>query len=412
MSEGTSTGRVAKGDRLYEHAVGIIPGGSQTGSKMPPAGLRGVYPPFIQRGLGPYVWDLDGNRYIDHKLGCGPIILGHAYPVVTEAAIRQLRDGSCYPSAHPSEVELAELLIELIPCAQMVRFLKTGAEGTSAAVRLARTHTGRDLVISSGYHGWHDWSMARNSNVLGVPKCLHGLTLDLGFGDYDKLERLLRDKGSKVAALIIAGPYDQTLESIASFLKRARELTYQHGALLVYDEIVTGFRVALGGLQELVGVVPDLAVFSKGMANGFPICAVVGSKAVMQAWERTTISSTFGGEAVSIAASIACIRELRDKGALGEISKRGAWLKAQAESLGRDQGVRLSGRGYDALPSIVLEGEDARLYEPLQRALLNGGIFPYYPLWYISYSHDMSVMVETMAGFRQALTQAKSGEVA
>ena len=412
MPATSDEGRVSKGERLYAHATEIIPGGGQTNAKMPPPAMKGAYPPFIQRGQGPYVWDVDGNRYIDHKLGCGPIILGHAYPVVTEAAVRQMYDGSCYPSAHPSEVRLAELLIEVIPCAEMARFLKSGAEATAAAVRVARTYTGREVVISCGYHGWHDWSMAKQPSVAGIPDCLRQLTFDLPFGDYERLEALFREHGEKIAALIFAAPYDQTVESIALFLRRARQLTSQYGAALIYDEIVTGFRVALGGLQQLAGVIPDLTVVSKGMANGFPIAAVVGAKPLMQAWTRTTISSTFAGEAVSIAASIACIEELRCRDVAGEISKRGAWLKQQCESAARGEGLRLRGVGFDALPNIVLEGEDARLYEPLQRALLLNGVLPYYPLWYISYSHDMGVMEETLAGFRRALVQVMSEEVA
>ena len=397
-----SSSRVEKGEALYRRACEIIPGGTQTNSKQPPEALRGAYPPYIVRGEGAYVWDLDGNRYIDHKLGCGPVVLGHAYPAVVEAAARQLRDGLVYGSAHPSEVRLAELIIETVPCAEMVRFLKTGAEGTSAAVRLARTYTGRELVLSCGYHGWHDWGMAKNPIVAGIPDCLRGLTLGFPYGDYDKLEALFQAQGDKVAAVVFAAPYHVPPVEIGHFLQRVRELTHKHGAVLIYDEIVTGFRVSLGGVQELTGVIPDLAVFSKAMANGFPIAAVTGCKEVMRAWDRTTISSTFGGEAVSIAAAIASITELREKGVPSELARRGAWLRNQAEQIGAEMGLRLRGCGFDALPNILLEGEDARLADSLQRALLLEGVFPYFPLWYISFSHDMTVLAESVAALRRA----------
>jgi len=405
----TEANRVARGEALYRRALEIIPGATQTNAKRPPEALRGAYPPFIVRGQGPYVWDLDGNRYIDHKLGCGPVILGHGYPRTVEAAIRQLHEGLVFGSAHPSEVRLAELIVETVPCAEMVRFLKTGAEGTSVAVRLARTLTGRELLLSSGYHGWHDWGMAKVPAVGGIPQALRDLIEDIPFGDTARLERLFRERGSEIAALIFAGPYDVDLGAIRDFLTRARELTRLHGALLIYDEIVTGFRVSLGGLQELVSVLPDLAVFSRGMANGFPIAAVTGSREAMSAWHKTTISATFGGEAVSIAASIACIEELREKGVPAELATRGAWLKRAAERIGRNAGLPLRGRGYDSLPHISLESGDAATETALQRALMLEGVFPYWPLWYISYSHEMEVLAQTAACLERAVARVLDG---
>jgi len=402
MSDGGRE-RLAKGEALYRHALEVIPGGGQTNAKMPPPGLEGAYPPFIARGEGAYVWDLDGHRYVDHKLGCGPVTLGHAYPRVIEAAAKQMRDGLVYGSAHPLEVELAELLIDVLPCAEMARFLKSGAEGTAAAARVARTFTGRDLLLSSGYHGWHDWSMAKHTHMKGIPAAVKALTLDVPYGDLNRLEDLFRERGDEIAALFFAAPYHVDPAEIAEFLRSAREITARHGALLVYDEIVTGFRVALGGLQQLVGVTPDMAVFSKGMANGFPIAAIVGRRDVMLAWRDTTISSTFGGEAVSLAAAVAAVKEAREKDTTGAIAERGRWLKRQAEAMGADQGLEVVGQGFDALPNIVFQDGTPEMARTLQRELLLHGIFPYFPIWYISYSHDMSVMEETAAALRVAM---------
>lgn len=407
MTASSTGGRTAKGDALLRRALEIIPGGSQTNAKRPPPGLEGAYPPYIARGEGAYVWDVDGNRYVDHKLGCGPVILGHGYPAVADAAAKQAREGLCFGSCHPSEVTLAELLIETIPCAEMVRLLKSGAEGSSAAVRVARTYTGRELLVSCGYHGWHDWSMAKHPAVSGVPACLKGLTVDLPFGDYQRLEDLFRERGDSIAALVFASPYQEEPETIGRFLRRARELTEKHGALLIYDEIVTGYRVAPGGLQELVGVVPDLAVFSKGMANGYPIAAVVGSRKAMGAWEKSIISSTFGGETGSIAAAIACISEHRDKRVTAAIAEQGAWFKHRIDAVGAEAGVAIKGMGFDALPMAVLQGEDTGLANAIHRALFYEGVMPYFPMWYISYSHDRRVMEETVAALRRALAQAK-----
>ena len=402
MSEGSSR-RLAKGEALYRRAVEVIPGGGQTNSKMPPAELEGAYPPFIARGQGAYVWDLDGNRYIDHKLGCGPVTLGHAYPRVIEAAAKQMRDGLVYGSAHPLEVELAELLIDVIPCAEMARFLKSGAEGTAAAARLARTFTGRDLMVSSGYHGWHDWSMAKIQTTKGIPTCVKALTVDMPYGDLNRLEDFFRSRGDEVAAMVVAAPYHVEPAEIGEYLRQAREITHRYGALFIYDEIVTGFRVALGGVQQLVGVIPDLAVFSKGMANGFPIAAVVGRRDVMSAWKSTPISSTFGGEAVSLAASVAAISEARERDTTGAIAERGRWLKRQAEAMGAELGLKVMGQGFDALPNIVFEDGTPEMARTLQRELLLHGVFPYFPIWYISYSHDMGVMEETAAALRVAM---------
>lgn len=396
-------GRLENGEALYRRALQIIPWGSQTNSKRPPESLRGAYPPYIERGEGACVWDLDGNRYIDHKLGCGPVILGHAYPAVVEAAAKQMHDGIVYGSAHPSEVVLAELLIEVVPCAEMVRFLKTGAEGTSAAVRIARACTGRDLILSYGYHGWHDWSTGVHEHEAGIPACVRALTIDLPFGDGQLVEDLFRDRGDEIAAVVFSAPYDQEPAAIGNFLRKLRSLTEKHGAVLVYDEIVTGFRVSMGGLQELVGVLPDLAVFSKGMANGFPISAVVGREEVMRTWDGVFISSTFAGDAVSIAAAIACIHEVREKNVPRELAQRGAWLKSRAEAIAAEQGLHLRGLGFDPAPALHLQDQDAHLAESLHRALLLEGVMPMDPLWYLSYSHDMRVLEESVAALKRAM---------
>ncbi|MHB0878903.1 MAG: aminotransferase class III-fold pyridoxal phosphate-dependent enzyme, partial [Anaerolineae bacterium] len=320
--------------------------------------------------------------------------------------------GLVYGGCHPSEVTLAELMIETIPCAEMARFLKSGAEGTAAAARLARAFTGREVIISSGYHGWHDWSLAKNPGVAGIPECLRSLTVDLPYGDYDRLEELFRTAADRIAAVFFAAPYHDEPANVGRFLQRARELTQQHGALLAYDEIVTGFRVATGGLGELVGVMPDLAVFSKGMANGFPIAAVVGRKDVMQVWDRAVISSTFGGETVSIAAAIACIGVHRHQHVTAALAEQGKWFKGEAEALGREFGVDLHVIGFDGLPVFELRGESQKLALGLHRTLLVEGTMPYFPMWYLSYSHTRPVLTETLAALRRSLQRVVEGRSA
>lgn len=412
MESGSSDDRLAKGEALYRRAAELIPGGTQTNSKRPPAGTEGVYPRYIARGQGPYVWDVDDNRYIDHKLGCGPVVLGHAYPEVVEAAARQMRDGMAFGSCHPSEVELAQLMVDTIPCAEMARFLKSGAEGTAAAIRLARAYTGRDLIVSCGYHGWHDWSLAKNPAAAGIPDCLRPLTRDLPYGDYERLDDLFRETGDSIAAVVFAAPYHDDAANIARFAQRLRDLTLQYGAVLVYDEIVTGFRVATGGLQELIGVLPDLAVFSKGMANGFPISAVVGRKPIMEVWERCVISSTFGGETAAIAAAIACIGIHRREHVTDSLAARGRWFAAEAQAAAGKLGVELRMVGFDALPVLELCGEAKGLALNLHRTLLAEGAMPYFPMWYLSYSHTRAVMAETLEILCRSLRRVVEGRSA
>ena len=242
--------RVPRSDALYRRALELIPWGTQTGSKRPPADLRGIYPPYIGKGQGAYAWDLDGNRYIDFKLGCGPVILGHAYEEVNRAVAAQLSEGIVYGSAHPLEVALAETLVRLIPCAEMVRYLKSGAEGTSAAVRLARTYTGQDRVLSYGYHGWHDWCIGRGK---GVPQATAELTTSLPYNDPEALETTLRRYEGQVAGIIVTPPIYSPAEwdMLGAFLQGVRRACDAYGVVLIYDEIVSGFRTALGGVQQL-----------------------------------------------------------------------------------------------------------------------------------------------------------------
>lgn len=400
------TSRVPKGDALYERALRTIPWGTQTGSKRPAAELRGVAPPYIVKGKGCRIWDLDGNDYIDYKMACGPIILGHAYDRVNAAATEQMASGAVHSAAHPVEVELAEELTRTVPCAEMVRFLKSGAEVTSAAVRIARAHTGREKVISSGYHGWHDWSLP---GTKGVPAALRELTVSVPW-DAGRLEEALERHRGQVACFILSVPYDRTEGEIRDFLRAARALTEREGVLLVYDEIVTGFRLAMGGAQERFGVIPDLAAFSKAMANGFPIGAVVGRKDVMSAWEGVTISSTFGGEAFSMAAALATIAELREKRAHEQLWEAGTRLMNGINAMASDLGLGIRAEGLAPVFSVRFEGKDAeegrRFSVAFQRELLMRGIMPY-SVWYITYSHFEKEIGRTLQVIREAMEGMK-----
>lgn len=292
-----------------ERAEKTIPLATQTFSKSKLAQPQGVAPLFLQKGKGSQVWDLDDNQYTDFISSLLCISLGYADKEVNQAVVAQLEQGSILSLPHPLEAQVAELLVELIPCAEQVRFGKNGTDATSAAIRLARAFTGRERVAVCGYHGWQDWYIGATSRDLGVPKAVKALTHTFAYNDLASLEQLLASHPGEFAAVILEPMNVQYPKP--GFLEGVAELTHRHGAVLVFDETITGFRFDIGGAQALFGVTPDLATFGKGMANGFPLSAVVGRADVMAKMNDIFFSGTFGGETLSLAAAKACIEALR-----------------------------------------------------------------------------------------------------
>src|SRR6476646_8010599 len=282
-----------------ERAQAVLPTGASTGSKRA-AALYGDEdsdaPTHFIRAQGCRVTDTNGNSFVDCTMALGSVALGYAEPRVTKAVIEAASEGSVSGLSSWREVELAERLCAMIPCAERVRFLKSGAEAVSAAVRLARTYTGRDRGVASGYFGWHDWS----SNSEGVPDAVRGDVVHVPFGDVSALERAAGDAGSSLAAIVLEPVVEH--EPPRDWLTRARALCDELGAALVFDEMKTGFRLAPGGYQQVSGVTPDLAAFGKAMANGYPLAAVVGKAPFMDAARHTWISSTLASESTALAA--------------------------------------------------------------------------------------------------------------
>jgi glutamate-1-semialdehyde 2,1-aminomutase len=321
----------ATSNELFEQASRIIPLGSQTFSKSHQQWVRGATPLFLKSGHGCRVTDVDDNSYIDYVLGLLPVVLGYRDQDVDSAIRRQLQDGITFSLPSPLELTLAERLIRLIPCAEMVRFGKNGSDVTTAAVRLARATTGRDKVAMCGYHGWHDWSIGTTTRRLGVPEAVRGLTTTFPYNDADALAELLRRERGAYAAVILE-PVGASQPS-PGFLQRVRELTEQDGAVLIFDEIITGFRINMGGAQAEYGVIPDLATFGKSMANGMPVSALVGRAGLMNRLQDVFVSSTFGGETLSLVAAIATIDKLEREQGIERLKKRGRELTVQANSL-------------------------------------------------------------------------------
>lgn len=401
---------IAESNRLWERATRVIPGGTQTLSKAPWNFVDGVSPKFLARGHGSHVWDVDGNEYIDWPMALGPILLGYDYPAVTEAAIAQIREGTTFTLMHPLEVEVAERLVDVIPCAEKVRFAKNGADATGGAIRAARALTGREHVVATGYHGYHDWYIATTERDAGVPRLHRELTHTVPFNDLHSLEEAL--SSYEPAAVIMEIP---ATEPDPGYLDSAIEATHRHGALLILDEVVTGFRYARGGAQELYGITPDLSCFGKGMANGYPLAAVVGSEAAMAAFEEIFFSMTYSGETVSLAAALATLDVLDSEPVLEHIWARGEQLRGGLGELAAQVSfvVKLAGNP----PRSALEFDDGAgapsielralfLQECHRRGVLFG--VPIFP----TFSHAEDDVTRTLAVVQAAFEQMEAAYTA
>lgn len=321
---------------LLARAEKVIPLGSQTFSKS-----RLQYPAdspmMLTHGLGGRVWDVDGNSYVDMVCGLLPVVLGYQDADVDAAIRAQLTNGISFSLATSLETELAERLVELIPCAESVRFGKNGTDATSAAIRLARAFTGRDRVGVCGYHGWQDWYIGSTTRNKGVPAAVGGLTHAFAYNNLDSARQLFKDHPGEMAALIME-PMN-AVDPAPGYLAELKELAHSHGALLIFDEVITGFRYHLGGAQTMFGVTPDLASFGKSMGNGMPIAAVMGRADIMHEMEEVFISGTFGGEALSLAASIATIDKMKREPVIERLWQTGTLLASEVAKLTAAHGL-------------------------------------------------------------------------
>lgn len=345
---------------LAERASRLIPGGSQTLSKGPTQFVQGVAPAFLVKGQGCRVWDADGNEYLDCAMALGPVILGYRDPDVDAAVREQLEEGVSFSLPHPLEGEVAERLSALIPCAESVRFGKNGSDATAGAVRLARAVTGRDRIACCGYHGWSDWYIGTTSRNLGVPAAVRSLTHPFGYNDLESLQKIFRAHPGQVAGVILE-PTGVT-EPAPGFLEGVLEMAHREGALLIFDEILTGFRLALGGAQAYFGVQPDLACFGKGIANGLPLSALVGRKEIMRRLEEVFFSFTFGGETLSLAAARATLRKLEEKRVPNHLWEQGRRLQEGVRALARYFGLegRVECLGLAPRTVVQFNGRDTQ----------------------------------------------------
>jgi glutamate-1-semialdehyde aminotransferase len=350
VSERKDRRRFDRSQALAAYAQRFIPGITQTASKRPEAFAPGQFPDFIDRAEGAHVWDVDGNEYIDFVMACGPVTLGYCYPAIDQAIREQLAKGIIFSRPTALEGRVAEMVVDMVPCAEMARFFKGGAEANSAALRLARAFTGREKVATCGYRGWHDqWAVTHTPR--GIPRGLADLTLEWKYNDLHSLEELFEKFPQQIAAVVLDPVSGEA--PAEGFLAGVKELAHQHGTLLIFDEIVTGFRLAPGGAQEYYGVVPDLAVFAKGIANGMPLAAVAGRHDVMSMATQVFMTLTYGDEQLSLAAARATLTVLRENDVCGYIWQVGSRLAKGVQKAIADTRVPFALRGIGAMPAFV-----------------------------------------------------------
>ncbi|APR83069.1 Glutamate-1-semialdehyde aminotransferase [Minicystis rosea] len=397
---------IERSNQIFERSIGLIPAGTQTLAKGPGQWIKGVAPKYLARGKGAHVWDVDGNEYIDLNMGIGPISLGYAYPAVDDAIRAQLADGITFSLMHPLEVEVAELVREVVPGAESVRYSKTGCDVTTAAVRLARAFTGRKKVLCCGYHGWHDWYIAVTDRNAGIPEGVRDLTFTFQYNDLASLEEALDDD---VACVILEPTVFEAPKP--GFMQGLRDLCTKNGSLLIFDEMWTGFRIALGGAQEAFGVKADLACFSKAVANGMPISLLTGRKDVMKLCEKDVFFfTTFGGEALSLAATKATIEEMRDKNVPEHLAKQGKKLKDGYNNIARELGLGAvtSAIGYEYRSLCTFTAPAGSAASPLElKSLVQQEMLARGVLWggfhTMCFSHTDADVERVLAAYREVL---------
>jgi len=331
-----------------KRAEQTIPLGSQTFSKSRTQYPVGISPLFIDKAKGPHVWDVDGNRYVDLVNSLASITLGYGDKEIEKAVRKQLKKGVIFSLPGILEAEVAELIVDLVPSAEMVRFGKNGTDATSAAIRLARAYTNRDHIAVCGYHGWQDWYIGSTSRNKGVPAGVSALTHQFKYNNIESLKTILEELPGQFAAVIMEPMNAQWPNP--GFLEEVRKITKDLGIVLIFDETITGFRFSRGGAQELFGVTPDLSTFGKGMANGFPLSAVVGAKSIMMEMEEIFFSGTFGGELLSLAASKVVLERHQNEDICGALSTIGDSLHKRVQIILDQNGLSevISFTGHDS----------------------------------------------------------------
>lgn len=403
--------RYQKSEEYLQRALKTVPLGSQTFSKSKTQLPIGVSPFFAAKGDGAYLWDVDGNKYIDFVNSLASITLGYNDPDVTKAVSEELKNGTIYSLSHELEFLVAEKIVEMVPCAEMVRFGKNGSDATAGAIRLARSFTKRDHVLVCGYHGWQDWYIGSTTRDLGVPQAVKELTHKFFYNDVGSLQNKLEELKGKVAAVILEPVNVVAPEN--DFLQKVKQLTHQHGAVLIFDETITGFRYSNGGAQEFFGVTPDLASFGKGLANGYPVSAIAGRADIMKLMEEIFFSFTFGGETLSLAASLAVLKKLQREPVIAKLTTTGEKVINGVNKIIDEFNLTsiFSVSGYPVWSFLIIKDCEKftswELKTLLQQEMFANGIFMI-GTHNISYSHTDEHVEKLMQSYRGYFSKVKA----
>ena len=405
---------ITKSLELFEEAKGLVPGGV-LGARKPSDFIEGEYPIFLETGKGCRLIDVDGNEFVDYLCGYGPIILGYREEEVDEAVFKQVKEkGFCFTLTQRYQNELAKQLRELVPCSEMSVFLKTGSDATTASVRIARAYTNRIKVMRCGYHGWHDWCVEMKG---GIPEKFYEDVFEFPYNNLTKLETLLAEHGKETAAIIMT-PFGHPLHQKMQipkpgFLEGVRALADRYGAVLVFDEVRTGFRLALGGAQELYGVSPDLVVLGKGMANGYAISVVTGKTEVMMAAaSKLFISSTFFPNSDGYVAALKTIEILKRNNVLSNIWEKGERFLARIQALLDKYIVGAELSGVAPMFFITFKRDEAntakfKRTDFYTQMIRKGFFFTPHHHAYISYRHTEKDLELTLKAIEESLAFVK-----
>ncbi len=391
---------MGKSQELYKKAKKIIPGGTQLLSKRPEIFLPELWPAYYDRAKGCEVWDLDGNKYLDMCfMGLGSCILGYADDDVNKAVKSAIDKGNMCTLNTPEEVELAELLVKLHPWAQMVRYARTGGEAMSIAVRIARAKTRKDTVLFCGYHGWHDWYLSSNLadeksldghllpglNPAGVPRNLKGASYPFNYNDTDGFLKLIDEHKNMTGAVVMEPIRNYPPEK--KFIETIRRVVDDLGIVLIVDEITAGMRMNLGGAHLLFNLKPDIAVFAKGISNGFPMAAIIGKEQVMEVAQDTFISSTYWTERTGPAAALATIEKMKENNVPQHLISIGKKVKEGWKALAHKHHISIDVSGMDPLGHIDFKYENPLVLKTLFTQLMLDKGFLASTAFYASYAH-------------------------
>lgn len=418
-----------KSQDLYTRAKKLIPGGTQLLSKRPELFLPEQWPAYYSKAFGVEVWDLDGNRYLDmSESAVGSCPLGYCDPDVNKAVTERVANGSMCSLNCPEEVKLAEVLCELHPWADMVRYARTGGEALAIGVRVARAASGRDKVAFCGYHGWHDWYLSANLgddktlddqllsglDTAGVPRAMRGLTLAFHYNRIDELKAIVEKHGSEIGVIIMEPVRHYAPDP--GFIEAVRKIADDIGAVLIFDEVTMAWRVNIGGYHLNFTVKPDIAVFAKAMSNGYPMGAIIGRRDVMQAAQKTFISSTYWTEGVGPAAALATIAKFQSYNVQADLIDRGKQIIAGWKAAASESGLKI--HVHDFIPSLtgfdILDEEASAIKTLFTQIMLDKGFLAttsFYAM-YAHQSHQVDVFVDAVRdAFRQIVAAKTEGTV-